>query len=44
MFYLEVSVTFRGEWKRRFLPLMLSILFGLNLAVNGMEERKNFSS
>ena len=42
MFYLEMSVAFKGEWKRRFLPLMLSVLFDLNLAVNGMEKRKNF--
>lgn len=44
MFYLEVSVAFRREWKRHFLPLMLSVLFDLDLAVNGMEERKNLWS
>ena len=43
MFYLEVGVAFRGEWKRHFLPLMLSVFFFyVDLVVNGMEERKNF--
>ena len=46
MFYLEGGVAFRGEWKRHFLPLMLSVFFffffNVDLVVNGMEERKNF--
>ena len=41
MFYLQVKVGFRGEWKRHFLSLMISVAFDLYIVANGMEERKN---
>lgn len=41
MFYLEVKVGFRGEWKRHFPPFIVSVVFDLYLAANSMEERRS---